>query len=158
MADFFVQNDMEANEAIKKIKCLEAEKDKWSEFYKIQDKKVSEKIQGKIDYYKAALVKYFESEDAVKRETKTMYKISLPDGDLVFTKPKQKFAYDDKKLIEYLKLNHMTEYIKSKESVSWEELKKILTVDNSGNVINSETGELIDIIGSELVPGTFNVK
>lgn len=156
--DFIVQNEIEANEAIKKIKSLESEKEKWTEFYKNQDKKVSDKIQGQIDYYKTALIKYFESEDTVKRETKTMYKISLPDGDLVFTKPKRELAYDDKNLIEYLKSNHMTEYVKSKETVSWKELKKILTVDDLGNVINSETGELINVINSELMPGTFNVK
>lgn len=157
MSDFIIANDIQANEIIKKIKEIDAEKASWENYYDERKKAVIEEFNGKREYYISKLGCYFEREDVKKRNTKTTIKLQLPEGILIFTKPSQKMEYDEDKLIEYLETNSMSDFVNSKKSVAWNELKKKLKI-SQGKVVNIETGEVVDIISVSDVMGRFEVK
>ena len=81
----------------------------------------------------------------------------LLSGSLVFKLPKQNMVKDDAKLLEYLKENEMTEYIKTEEKPVWSEFKKTLSIVD-GNVIDISTGEIVEAVKAEETPGVFDVK
>ena len=64
---------------------------------------------------------------------------------------------DDVKLLEYFKKNNMSNYIKTKETPAWSEFKNNLSIVD-GKVIDTNTGEIVDVVKVEEVPGSFDVK
>ena len=95
---------------------------------------------------------YFET--VPSKETKTQKSYKLLSGTLVFKKPSQKINHDDEKLLEFL---DGTEFIKVKKSIDWAEYKKVLTISDS-EVIDSETGEIVEACTVEDVPASFTIK
>lgn len=157
--NFTIENDRSADWAIKTIAEAEAERDRLIDLANEQINELKERInelKEKCDrdtaYLKSCLYEYFVK--VPHKNTKTQETYKLLSGSLVFKKPSQKISHDDEKLIEYL---DGTEFVETKKSLNWSEYKKVLTI-SYGEVINSETGEIIEACSVEDVPGSFDIK
>lgn len=156
---FVIDNDKKADWAIEQIKEKEEERDRLIELAqaKIEDLKLQiEELGTKCDnstaYLKGALAEYFNT--VPHDETKTQESYQLLSGKLIYKKPSVKINHDDEKLIEWLS---DTEYVETKKSLKWGEYKKHLVI--SGNdVIDGETGEVVEACTIEDVPASFEIK
>lgn len=160
--EFKIDSDLLANWSIKKIKQETEEHDRLVEIAKGEIEELNRQIalldkalENKTGYLKGKLQEYFMTVE--HKETKTQESYKLLSGSLIWKKPSQKMAPDKEKLLEYVKANNMPEYVKVKEDVDWAGLKKDCTIQGN-QVINNQTGEVIDCIAVEDVPGEFGVK
>lgn len=156
---FKIDNDKKADWAITQIKEAEAERDRLITLAEEQIIDLNDRIEelknkciNDTKYLRSCLAEYFETVPV--KETKTQKTYKLLSGTLVFKKPSVKIIHDDAKLIEFLK---DSEFIETKQSIKWAEYKKLLTVSGD-DVIDSETGEIVDGCTVEDVPATFNIK
>lgn len=165
MSDFTIDNDKAADWAIKKIAESEQERDRLIalandqiEDLKDRIEELKNKCENDTAYLKSCLFTYFGTIKA--KETKTQKSYKLLSGSLVYKKPSVKITHDDEKLLDYLKANDGTEYIKIKESIDWAEFKKTLVVNENDEVIDSDLGTIIpkEACSVEEVPATFTVK
>lgn len=162
---FIIDNDKKADWAITQIKDAENECERLITLAEEQIADLHgriEELKAKCDnetaYLKSLLDQYFRT--VPHKETKTQETYKLLSGTLVMKKPSVKINHDDEKLIEYLENNDGNEYIKLKKSVDWAEFKKNLTVLDSGEIVDSELGTVIDsaVCSLEEVPASFNIK
>ena len=88
------------------------------------------------------------------KETKTQAKVTLLSGDVVVKKPGLKLDYDKKVLLENAETTGLKEYVTTKEvkDFDWVGLKAKLTIQEDGSIVNTETGELLDIEGLTVLP------
>lgn len=156
---FKIENDKTADWAITQIKEAEAERDRLITLAQDQIDDLTAKIQelkAKYDndtaYLKSLLEMYFQT--VPSKETKTQKSYKLLSGTLVFKKPSVKINHDDEKLLELL---DGTEFVETKKSLKWGEYKKVLTISDN-EVIDSETGEIVEACTIEDVPGSFTIK
>ena len=157
--NFTIENDKSADWAIKTIAEAEGERDRLIDLANEQINELKERIEELKEkcnqdtaYLKSCLYEYFVK--VPHKNTKTQETYKLLSGSLVFKKPSQKINHDDEKLIEYL---DGTEFVETKKSLKWGEYKKGLTI-SYGEVIDSETGEVIEACSVEDVPGSFDIK
>lgn len=151
-----IENDQEADWAIKKIKEAQAEADRWREYYNAMTAKVEEKSEQTKSFMMARLREYFDK--VPHKDTKTTEKYPLPSGDLIFKKPKKVFNHDDSVLLNWLKENGFFEFVKVTEKPDWAGFKKRLTEDSNGIICDSETGLVCDAVTSEMSEPDFEVK
>lgn len=156
---FKIENDKTADWAITQIHEAESERDRLITLAEEQITDLKDRIEElktKCDndtaYLRSCLEMYFNT--VPTKETKTQKSYKLLSGTLVFKKPSIKINHDDEKLIDML---DGTEYVETKKSLKWGEYKKILTVSGD-DVVDSETGEVIDACTIEDVPASFIVK
>lgn len=159
-----VTDDLTADWCLDKIREAQAEhqrfemvaKSKIDQIQKALDKSKSN-MEGQISFFQSKLAEYFSTVKA--KETKTQMKYSLPSGNLILKKPKEKFDYDKEKLLVEAKKNKMRDYIKIKEDFDWAEFKKGLKIENN-SIVNKETGEVIEMEGLKVItkPGEFKVE
>lgn len=162
---FRIDNDKTADWAITQIKEAEEERDRLVTLAQDQIADLQDRIEAlktKCDndtaYLKSLLGEYFRT--VPHKETKTQETYKLLSGILVFKKPSVKINHNDDKLVEYLENSEGTDYIKVKKSVDWAEFKKNLVISDSGEIIDSELGTVIDssVCSLEEVPASFNIK
>lgn len=156
---FKIENDKTADWAITQIHEAETERDRLIALAEAQIEDLNNKIEElktKCDndtkYLRSCLAMYFET--VPSKETKTQKSYKLLSGTLVFKKPSVKIVHDDEKLIEFL---DGTEFVETKKSLKWGEYKKILTISDN-EVIDSETGEIVEACTVEDVPASFTIK
>lgn len=77
-----------------------------------------------------------------RREEDPNFKLKTVTGT-ASTRKSTSWKYDDEKLIDFLKKNDMTEFIRVKEEVNKTDFKKAVLVTDSAVVV-PETGEVID--------------
>ena len=173
---FIVGSLPEADKVIKKIvatqeyiklkteEAAEMKKEPLKEINRVDEwlKKETTKAQQNIDSLSARLMPFV----AEQIEGKKKRSITLPSGRAGFTKGTTTFYYgndqaskDNQQLLEYLIDNNYTEYVKTEilESVDWASLKKSLKVTDEGNVVISDTGELVELMYAEQAPDKFSV-
>lgn len=91
------------------------------------------------DFY---LQKYFETIDEKQlKKTKTQEKYRLPSLDLVKNIRGPEYIRKEKELVEWLEKTKALDYIKTKKTSNWGELKKEITVEN--NIITDEEGNIL---------------
>lgn len=153
---FVIDDDGKANWAVQKIKEAQAEIENWRDYYAGALEKIEKRQQGRISYLMYLLRKYFES--VPHKTTKTQASYQLPSGNLVLKHPGPKYETDDAALLDWLKTNQMTDFIKveTKEKPMWGELKKTVTI--SGDSVVTEDGEVVP--GVTVVPqeDSFDIK
>lgn len=150
-----IQNDSDAEWLIDKVneELIEKARFKESIINKIELlqeklKKVEEEEQYLIERRNSYLIEYFESiPDKFKKRTKTQEKYRLPSGSIIKKYPQPEFKRNNEQLLNWIKSNHLNEYIEVKEAPKWGELKKITKVIN-GQVV-TEDGEIVE--GVEVV-------
>lgn len=93
-------------------------------------------------------------EQVPSKETKTQAKVTLLSGDVVVKKPGLKLDYDKKVLLDNAEETGLKEYITTKEvkDFDWVGLKAKLIIQDDGSIVNTETGERLDIEGLMVQP------
>lgn len=159
---FSIKDDAVADWAVKKIAEEQAELERLTIIAKqqidalqLKVKYLEEVAERKTSFLKGCLSEYFRT--VPHKSTKTQESYKLLSGSLVMKLPSQKMVKDDAELVEYFHKNNMSEYIKIEEKPMWAEFKKNLSIID-GNVINSVTGEVVDVVRVEHVPESFEVK
>ena len=160
--EFTIKDDSTAEWAVQRIAEETAEFERLKELaeQKIEELKnkiadLEEQNKRKTSFLKSCLAMYFET--VPHKETKTQETYKLLSGTLVFKKPKQKIVKNDEKLVEYFKRNNMTDFIKVEEKPQWNEYKKNLSIVED-KVIDTTTGEVVDVLEIEEEAGSFEVK
>lgn len=139
-----IKDDGEAEWAMKKIAEAKSDTERWAAYYAEQLEKIRKANEWHIAFMEAALRDYFDR--VPHRATKLSEKYALPSGELVLKQQEPEWTHDDAALLEWCKENGLTELVKVKESVSWADLKKRLTVSEGGLVYDRETGEAVDAV------------
>lgn len=163
MQRFVVDNPTKADWCVKRIQDAEAEYARLKEIAEAEiadlQKMLAEaaaKRDRRVAGLKALLYPFFQSVE--KKETKTQQSYKLLHGSLVWKKPAMKLVQpDEEALVDYLSNNH-PEYVKTIFKPAWGEFKKELTLAEDGTVVNALTGETVELVKAEEVPGEFTIK
>lgn len=109
-------------------------------------------LNSKKDYLTTEIKVLFDQ--VPHSETKTQAKVTLLSGDVVVKKATVELDYDKKVLLENAESTGLTEYITTKEvkDFDWAGLKAKLEIQEDGSIINTETGELMNIEGLSVLP------
>lgn len=160
---FTVDTDEKANWALRKVKQYQEQQEQnnalaTAEIDKIEswNKEENQKAQDSIDYFQGLLAAYALK----KRETDPKFKsMKLPNGAIRFRKQQPAYQYDDdlKKVVSSLKRMDRADLIKVKESPDKTAIKKAF-VANKGQLVNPETGEVVDGVNIEEREDKFEVK
>lgn len=126
-AGFFIRKLQEARAEAEKINAtadqeilrLSASVNNWRE------KELSK--CNNVEGYFTTLLQDFAEKELEGSDKKSL---KLPFGTLAFKSQQDKYEYDDKALVEYLKQNNITELIRIKEEPNKVELKKNADVQN----------------------------
>lgn len=151
---FFVDDDVKAEWCLKKIREAEEEKARWKLHYDSQYEKVARACDITIETMTVMLKGYFKQ--VPHKVTKTQESYRLPSGKLVLKRQEPELEKDDSKVIEWLKANAGGQYIKTKESLDWAEMKKHLAV--IGSTVADENGLPIDCIKAVERPDVFKIE
>ena len=148
-------NDQEAEWCIQQIINAETEKQSWSEFYKEQYRKVEESCDLTIHNMEAMLESYFEI--VPHKVTKTQESYPLKSGKLIRKIQGPEFDRDDQKIIEWLKVNGLDQFIKVKvtETLDWSALKAACSI--IGESMITEDGEVVPDVKVIQRPDIFKV-
>ena len=151
---FVIDTDAKAEWALKKIREARADRDRWVEWYESKIKEITEQTDFNTMNLERMLAEYFAS--VPHKKTKTQESYSLPGGKLILKTQNPEYKRDDKTVIEWLKQNNGSEYIKVKEELAWSDLKAKSAVLNGK--LFSEDGE--EIPGVEVIerPEKFVVE
>ncbi len=159
---FSINDDAVADWAVRKIAEEHAELDRLKSIAEQQINEINMKIKyeeevvaRKTSFLKGCLNQYFHS--VPHNATKTQESYKLLSGSLVMKLGSQKMVKDDSELVAYFHQNNMSEYIKTEEKPIWAEFKKNLSIID-GKVIDTTTGEVVDVVKVEEVPESFEVK
>ena len=123
---FVVDDDQKAEWCMEKIREAEAEKERWKTFYADRLDKICKAEDAKIERMKFFLEQYFRT--VPHKQTKTQESYALPSGKLTVKQKGPQYDVDDSVLVPWLKENGYDEYVKTKETANWAELKKIVEV------------------------------
>ena len=162
---FIIKDDKTADWALAQIAEAEQERDRLIDLANAkilelnQDiEKFTKRCEDSTGYLKSLLYDYFRTVKPKNSKTQASYK--LISGTLIFKKPSVKIIHNDDKLLEYLKNNEGTDFIKVKESVDWAGFKAVLTINENEEIIDTGLGTIIpkDVCDLEEVPGEFKIK
>ena len=150
---FVVDDDSKANWALGKIGEL---KDELESSQKLAEKEIDKverwlakeekRIGNEIDFFEDLLFKYalrLKNKDP-KFRTK-----SLPNGAIKFRKQRDKWVYDDEKLLNYLEKSEMHDLIRINKEPKKNKLREKFDISQGDKLINPETGEIVDGITIE---------
>lgn len=156
---FVIDNDRVADWAIRIIKNNEKERDRLVNLAEEQiaelteqKEKAEKRCEQQNAFLKSCLFEYFAN--VPHSVTKTQESYRLIAGTLVFKPSQNKIEHNDDVLINNL---DGTEYVKIKKTVDWANYKKTLAIVD-GNVINTETGEMIEGCKVSQTEPSFSVK
>ena len=134
-----ILDDTSAEMMMRRIKDAEAEYDRMEAWYKTQLRRMKEKRDGVVSWAKGCLRQYFDL--VPKHETKTQSSYETPSGKMVLKQRGPAFDVDDDVTVPWLKANGLGEYVKVKETVNWDALKKVMKV--TGDAVVTEDGEIV---------------
>lgn len=136
---FSVDTDAKAEWALSKIKEARADRDRWVEWYQQKIKEIKEQTDFETMNLERMLADYFAT--VPHKVTKTQESYKLPGGKLVQKTQNPEYTRDDKTVIEWLKTNRLTQFVKVKEELDWSGLKAV-TAEFEGKLV-TEDGEII---------------
>lgn len=152
---FVIDNDQKANWALRKIRHLKQKKRENKDFAQVETETIQKEIDevnrwlesekssldNDIEYMEGMLRVYAEQLKVDDPELKTH---KLPFGQLQFRKQRDKWVYEDDKLLEFAEEN-MKDAVKIKKSVDKRKLKQKLKVVGDKAVV-ADTGEVIESV------------
>ena len=151
-----IENDQQAEWALKKIHDAKAELAYWAEYYKNQLEALTNRTENTVAFMTMKLSEYFRT--VPHKETKTKEKYALPSGDLVLVKPKSVWTHDDAALLEWAKKNGREDCVKTTEKISWADLKKSLAESENGTVYDKETGVVCEAVTASKSDPEFTIE
>lgn len=134
-----VRSAIEAKWQFEQRKRIIADRDELIAYYEEQIAKVKADAEYKIGFIDRALFAFFQTVE--HKKTKTQESWSIPAGKLVLKKQAPEYKRDDKAVIEWLKNNNASQFVKVEEKLDWAGLKSETTV--VGNTIVNQDGEII---------------
>lgn len=152
-----IQSQMD--EKVYEIKMLDQEEAELKALLEVRIEEIKASFTGKVEkigtrrnYLISELRALFDQ--VPSKETKTQAKVTLLSGDVVVKKPSLKLDYDKKVLLENAEETGLAEYITTKEvkDFDWTGFKARLAIQDDGSIINTETGELLEIEGLSVLP------
>ena len=151
-------NDMDADKCIQKISNWERYRKFWLDFYGKKIDEVNQKCDLNIAYQRRNLRDFFET--VPHRSTKTMEAYDLPSGRISVTFSKPSMVPDKEAIIARLKESGENEFIKieTKEKLDWSGYKSRLFISDTGDVLDTETGEVVTDVKVECSEPEFSVK
>lgn len=157
---FAIDNECKADWAIERIKEERQRLELFEQAARSRIEELEQKIllqKEKCDQRTAILLEALNAylDTAPAKKTKTQYSLELPSGKLVRKLSKTDYQKDDKKLLMYLGEN-APEYVKMKPEALWGEFKKYLTIVD-GQVMRTDTGEILDCVSVIEKPSTFDI-
>lgn len=159
--NFTIDNDNTAEWALTIIKAEKMDRDRLISVCEQKIQEYQEKIEqfrqrcdNKTSYLISQLNQYFQTVERKKTKTQETYK--LPSGTLKLKLPSVEYQRDDAKLLEWLKTSEMKQYIQTKESPKWVELKK--TIQVAGNKVLTQDGEIVEGVTVVEKPAKFEVE
>lgn len=158
---FVIDNDNKADWALEKIRQEREERDRLInlakdkiDYYKQEIEKIESRCETSTSYLQSQLATYFETVKHKKTKTRESYK--LLNGSLVKKYGGYKYDYDDDTFVDYLK-NNYPQLVTVIERPQWDEFKKITELTAEGDIINTETGEVLGFIKAAKKPDEFRV-
>lgn len=136
---FVIDTDAKAGWALQKIKEARADRDAWVAWYQQKIKEITEQTDFDTMNLERMLAEYFQTVPHKKAKTQESY--SLPGGKLVMKTQNPEYKRDDKTVIEWLKKNKLTKFVKVKEELNWSDLKDA-TAAFEGHIV-TEDGEIV---------------
>lgn len=144
---FKIENDEQANWALRKIMHIEEEIEASRELADAEIKKIKswlEKTEKQLnndkEYFEELLLEYAKQEKIHEQRKKSK---ALPNGRIRFRKVPAKWEMDNKKVVEELERIGRTDLIRIKKEPKKTDIKRELVV-NKGKAVLPETGEVID--------------
>lgn len=134
-----VRSAIEAKWQFEQRKRIVNDRDELIAYYEDQIAKVKADAEYKIGFIDRALFAFFQTVE--HKKTKTQESWSIPAGKLVLKKQAPEYKRDDKAVIEWLKNNNASQFVKVEEKLDWAGLKSETTV--VGNTIVNQDGEII---------------
>lgn len=157
---FVIDTPEKANWAVCKIKDARRRRDLFNMAAMSKIERMNERIreneercENETAFLLSALSRYIDTVPAKK--TKTQKSFILPDGKLKKKFSSKVFKADEEKLTEYLKDDE--DYIKIIKKPLWAEFKKILK-DVDGNVVRTDTGEIVEGVSIEEKAESFDIE
>lgn len=144
---FVIRDDNQANWALRKLRQMQEKKEENiklanGEIEKIEEwlNSANDYVDRSMDYFQSLLAEYAFEKRKVDKKFKTL---KLPNGKIMFRKQQPRWEYDDKKVIEVLKLAKKTDLIRIKEELDKSAIKKAYII--SGNkAVDPDTGEVLE--------------
>ena len=162
-SEFEIDTDGLADWAVRKINEERAELERLEAIANQQIKEIESRVESlrertrrRTSFLTIKLQRYFNT--VPHKETATQEKYELLSGNLVMKKAKQSLVNDDNdKLVAHLEAAGLTEFVKIEKKPAWGEFKKRLVIVD-GEVVDKESGEVVNCIKIDDVPESFEVK
>lgn len=165
---FICDTDMKAEWCLNKIRKIRAEQQRETEelerqmqFYVDQKAMIDHNADEDVAFFEGILRGYFNNrvDAGFTKETKKQVTYKLPSGTLKVKhlEPKYDYKTGAKDAITFLKENKMEQYVKVKEELDWDDLKKLTKVVD-GAVVLKETGEIVPGITATARDDEFSVE
>ena len=154
---FVVDDDRKAEWVLEQIRNRKQEKEKWKAHYDSMYRAVAFECDKDIAKFSSWLEDYLNKqiEAGLAKKTPTQLNYKLPSGKLVRKCQEPEYDLDDAAIIKWLKANS-PEFIKVKEEVAWNDLKKTLVVD--GDQMVTEYAEVVPGIKVHAREDIFKVE
>ena len=136
---FVIDTDAKAQWAVDKIREARADRDTWVKWYKDQIEKIEAQTDFNTMNLERMLAEYFAT--VPHKKTKAQESYPLKGGKLILKTQNPEYKRDDKTVIDWLKQNNMTNFVKVKEELDWAGLKGSTAVLD-GNLV-TEDGEIV---------------
>lgn len=148
-----IENDSQADWALRKIAQLDEDDRKWEEHFKEELSRILKANERRRTYWIFLLGEYFRT--VPHKATKTQESYPLPSGKLILKNKGPKYELDDEVLLSWLKKNNQDAFVKVKESPKWGDFKKTLPKGEDGNLatIKTEDGTRLVNADGEIIPG-----
>lgn len=113
-----------------------------------------EKLADNEEFFKSMIGEYAGKKRLEDPKFKTE---KTPYGTIGFRKQQPKWHYDDEKLLKHLNENQLFEFIRFKEEVNKEEIKKFFQLNDDGKVFDT-TGQEVEAIKVDILPEKLTIK
>ena len=150
-----ILDDASAMMMIDKIREANDQFERLEAWYKVQLERAKALRDRTVSWAERSLQGYLGMVPA--RETKTQKAYDLPGAQLILKHQQPKYETDDAVLVPWLKENGLTDYVITKETAAWGELKKTLVKGPTGEYFTAD-GEVIPGLTVTQRPDEFQVK
>lgn len=147
------------DQKVEEVHQVEQEQTELQALLDARIQQLKDSFQGKVDILsnrKEYLITEIRAlfDHVPSKETKTQAKVTLLSGDVVVKKPGVKLDYDKKVLLDNAEAYGLEEYITTKEvkDFDWAGLKSKLAIQEDGSIVNTYTGEVLEIEGLSVLP------
>lgn len=158
---FVIDSEEKADWALRKIKEAENEIDKAEYFAETQIRQIenwrikqTDKHYESIEYFQSLLAEYLQNK---RKEDPKLKSITLPTGNVGFSKRQPKWVYNDEVVLKTLESENLNDLIRVEKKLDKRSIKKAFEVAGD-KVVNPETGQVIEGIEVQEQGESLNVR